>query len=130
MIGQTLHTRQSHTTMGYAAAAVWLVLGLLPSGSAMGIPLSILTFVMTMISASRPLVTVHDDHLEIRGAPLASVSLVRFTDIAAIHPDAKKPTLQLRSGSTVKLPGSRLDEHEGAAFLTWLQSHVGGLASA
>ncbi len=112
--------------MNLVAGALLIAVGLFgmsAGGSGFMLPTGAIFLVVALIGANRPLVEIRDEHLEIRRAPLASLQLVRFTDIQSVDSDGKRPTLHLRTGEAIALP-RQLDAAQSAELMTWLDAKV------
>ena len=112
---------------------VLIVVGviLIAMGSAIGmtqIVLGILMLVLNTTFWTKPFLILHNDYLEMKGAPLAAKQLIRYGNIKEIaRPTPKKAHIMVAQNSTEKkinLPLVLLEETERENLINTLQSRI------
>lgn len=113
------------TTANIVMAVVMICVGglTLMLGGVGGILLGvgILLLIMQFWNQGRAVVTLHDDHLEMKTAPLAARHLIRYRDISEIDEQGPKKAFLVTGGKRIHLPLAILEPHEQPELLEELR---------
>ncbi|MFK8002758.1 MAG: hypothetical protein AB8H86_24450 [Polyangiales bacterium] len=115
------------TNVGMGMGVVLILVGVatLSTGGAgvVALPVGILHLVMHVWNRGRAVVTLHDDHLDMKAAPLAGRKLIRYTDISALEVQGKATKIITKDGA-VALPLLVLEPEDAEKFVAELKSHI------
>jgi hypothetical protein len=81
----------------------------------------ILLLIMQLWNQGRAVVTLHDDHLEMKVAPLAARHLIRYGDISEIDELGANKVFLVTGGKRIRLPLAILEPDEQPELLEELR---------
>ncbi len=129
MTGKELKLKGSYKTMYWLCGILMVGTGVFQmavSGQA-GVMLGcgVLFLIMAGWWGAAAIVRVHDDHIEVKAAPIAARKRVLFRELTEIDTsNPKKAILRSTNGEVVAIPMNMLDPDEGGELLEWLKEKV------
>jgi hypothetical protein len=121
------------TNMRTIMAWVFIVLGLVGmfTWGFGGLQLGVGVFMLYLGSWTKknPLITLHEDHLEMKVAVAASRRLIRYQEISHLDQTGpNKAKLKLRDGQRIALPLAALADGRREDLLSRLRDRIGGVS--